>query len=55
MKALQKLNKRLYDKIEKEDAEMEQTKFYKSKSYSVYMAIEKNIPVIFLKVCFIRL
>jgi hypothetical protein len=55
MKALQKLNKRLYDKIVKEDAEMEQNKFYKSKSYSIYMAIEKNIPVIFLKVCFMRL
>jgi hypothetical protein len=50
---LQKLNNRLFEKVIKEDDKIEKNKFFKSKSYYVYMGIMKFfclIPVVFLRV-----
>ena len=50
---LQKLNNRLFEKVLKEDDKIEKNKFFKSKSYYVYMGIMKLfclIPMVFLRV-----
>jgi len=53
MEILEKLNNRLFEKVIKEDDKIEKNKFYKSKSFYVYMGLMKFfslIPLVFLRV-----
>lgn len=53
MVILEKLNNRLFEKVIKEDEIIEKNKFYKSKSFYVYMGIMQFfclIPLVFLRV-----